>query len=55
MIKDNSWISIGATILPGVTIGEYSVIAAGSVVQKSIPDKVIAGGIPAKVIKDVTL
>ena len=55
IIKDNSWISIGATILPGVTIGEYSVIAAGSVVQKSIPDKVIAGGIPAKVIKDVTL
>lgn len=55
VIKDNSWVSIGVTLLPGVSIGEYSVVAAGSVVQKSIPDKVIAGGIPAKVIKDVEL
>lgn len=55
VIKDNSWVSIGVFVLPGVTIGEYSIIAAGSVVQKSIPDKVIAGGIPAKVIKDVEL
>jgi len=55
VIKDNSWVSIGVTVLPGVTIGNYSVIAAGSVVQKSIPDKVIAGGIPAKVIKNVEI
>ena len=55
IINDCAWVSIGVIILPGVTIGEYSVIAAGSVVQKSIPDKVIAGGIPAKVIKDVEL
>ena len=55
IINDCAWVSIGVMILPGVTIGEYSVIAAGSVVQKSIPDKVIAGGIPAKVIKDVEL
>ena len=55
IIKDCAWVSIGSIVLPGVTIGEYSVIAAGSVVQKDIPDKVIAGGIPAKVLKDVEL
>ena len=55
VIKDNSWISIGVTVLPGVSVGNYSVVAAGSVVQKNIPDRVIAGGIPAKVIKDVEL
>ena len=55
IIKNCAQLSIGTIVLPGVTIGEYSIIAAGSVVQKDIPDKVIAGGIPAKVIKDVEL
>ncbi|MFC2116438.1 acyltransferase [Bacteroidota bacterium] len=55
VIKDGAWISIGAMILPGVTIGENSVIAAGAVVTKDIPDRVIAGGIPAKVIKEIKL
>jgi acetyltransferase-like isoleucine patch superfamily enzyme len=51
IIKKNAWIGAGATILPGVTIGENSIIAAGAVVNKSIPDNAIAGGVPAKVIK----
>lgn len=55
VIKKGAWIGIGAMILPEVTIGEYSIIAAGSVVTKSIPDKVIAGGMPAKVIKEIDL
>ena len=55
IIKNNSWISIGSIVLPDVTVGKYNVIAAGSVVQRNIPDRVIAGGIPAKVIKDVVL
>jgi acetyltransferase-like isoleucine patch superfamily enzyme len=55
VIKKGAWIGIGAIILPGVTIGEYSVIAAGSVVSKSIPDRVIAGGMPAKVLKEIDL
>jgi len=55
VIKKGAWIGIGAMILPEVVIGEYSVIAAGSVVTKSIPDKVIVGGMPAKVIKDIDL
>jgi len=55
IIKKGAWLGIGAIILPGVTIGEYSVIAAGSVVSKSIPDRVIAGGMPAKVLKEIDL
>ena len=53
VIKKNAWIGAGATILPGVTIGENSIIAAGAVVNKNIPDNTIAGGIPAKVIKHI--
>lgn len=55
IIGNGAWISIGATLLPGCSVGDFSVIAAGSVVSKPIPEKVIAGGIPAKVIKDVIL
>ena len=54
-IKKGAWIGIGAMILPEVSIGEYSVVAAGSVVTKSIPDKVIVGGMPAKIIKEIDL
>lgn len=50
-IKRNAWIGAGATILPGVTVGENSVIAAGTVVTKDVPDNVIVAGIPAKVVK----
>ncbi len=54
-IKKGAWLGIGAMVLPEVTVGEYSVIAAGSVVNKSIPPKRIAGGIPAKVLKEIDL
>ncbi len=53
-IKKNAWIGANATILQGVTIGENSVVAAGAVVSKDVPDNVIVGGIPAKVIKSIT-
>jgi len=52
-IKKNVWIGANATILQGVTIGENSVVAAGSVVSKDVPDNVVTGGIPAKIIKNV--
>jgi acetyltransferase-like isoleucine patch superfamily enzyme len=52
-IKKNAWIGAGATILHGVTIGENSVVAAGSVVSKDVPDNVIVGGTPAKIIKEI--
>ncbi len=54
-IKKGAWIGIGVMILPDVVIGENSVIAAGSVVTKNIPDCVIAGGTPAKSIKEIDL
>jgi acetyltransferase-like isoleucine patch superfamily enzyme len=50
-IADNVWIGVNCIIMPGVEIGEGSIIAAGSVVVKSIPSMCIAGGNPAKVIK----
>ncbi|MBO9201980.1 MULTISPECIES: sugar O-acetyltransferase [Niastella] len=53
VIKRKAWIGVGSTILPGVTIGENSIVAAGSVVTKDVPDNVIVGGIPAKIIKSI--
>ncbi|MBQ9311643.1 MAG: galactoside O-acetyltransferase [Bacteroidales bacterium] len=52
-LKKNCWVGAGASILPGVTIGENSVIGAGSVVTKDVPDNCIAVGSPAKVIKHI--
>lgn len=52
-IKKNAWIGANATILPGVIIGENAVIAAGAVVSKDVPDNVVVGGIPAKIIKKI--
>lgn len=52
-IKRNAWIGASATILQGVTIGENSVVAAGSVVSKDVPDNTLVGGIPAKIIKTI--
>lgn len=50
-IKRGCWIGQNVVIMPGVTIGEFSIIGANSVVTKSIPDRCIAVGSPAKVIK----
>lgn len=52
-IDKNVWIGSNSTILPGVTIGENSVVAAGAVVTRDIPANVIAGGVPAKIIKSL--
>ncbi len=53
-IRRNVWIGAAATILPGVSVGENSIIA-GAVVSKDVPDNTIVGGIPAKVIKTIEL
>lgn len=50
-LEDNVWIGMGCIVLKGVTIGENSVIAAGSVVVNSIPANCLAGGNPAKILK----
>ena len=52
-IKKNAWIGAGATILPGVTIGENAIVAAGAVVSKDVPANTVVGGVPAKVIKTI--
>ncbi|AIK96628.1 sugar O-acetyltransferase [Candidatus Paracaedibacter acanthamoebae] len=52
-IKRKAWIGANATILPGVTIGENSIVAAGAVVSRDVPDNVIVGGVPAKIIKQI--
>ena len=52
IISDNVWIGMNATILKGVTIGENSVVAAGSVVTKSVAPNVVVAGNPAVVVKE---
>lgn len=52
-IRKNAWIGAGATILPGVTVGENAVVAAGAVVSKDVPANTIVGGIPARHIKNI--
>lgn len=52
-IEDNVWIGANVVILPGVTIGENSVIGAGSVVTKDIPANVVAFGTPCKVYREI--
>lgn len=55
VIKRNAWIGAGATILPGVTVGENSVVAAGAMVTKDVPANTVVAGIPAKVIKTLEI
>lgn len=54
LIKRNAWIGANASILPGVTIGENAVVAAGAVVSRDVPDHSIVGGVPAKLIKQIS-
>jgi acetyltransferase-like isoleucine patch superfamily enzyme len=53
ILKRGCWIGAYAIILPGVTVGENSVVGAGSIVTKSIPDRVVAVGNPAKVVRNI--
>ena len=52
-IGNKVWIGAGAIITKGVTIGDGSIVAAGAVVNKDVPEKVIVGGVPAKIIKSI--
>ena len=52
-IEDDVWIGANAVILPGVTIGEHCVVAAGAVVTKDVPPHSLVAGVPAKVIKSI--
>lgn len=50
-IGNDVWIGANATVLPGVTIGNHCVVAAGAVVTKDVPPYSLAGGVPAKILK----
>ena len=51
VIRRNAWIGAGATILPGVTVGENAVVAAGAVVSRDVPANAVVGGVPARLLK----
>lgn len=53
VIRRNAWIGAGAIILPGVTVGENAIVAAGAVVTKDVPDNAIVAGVPAKFIRNI--
>ena len=52
-IGSHVWIGSNATILPGVTIGDYAVVAAGAVVTRDVPAMTVVGGVPARVLKTI--
>ncbi len=52
-IETNVWIGSGATVLPGVTIGADSVVAAGSVVSRDVPPATLVAGVPARVVRRI--
>jgi maltose O-acetyltransferase len=54
VIADNVWLAAGVIVCPGVTIGENTVIGAGSVVIKDVPPRVLAAGNPCRVIRELT-
>jgi acetyltransferase-like isoleucine patch superfamily enzyme len=54
-IGNNVWISANVTVVPGVTIGDNAIIAAGAVVTKDVPENTVVGGVPAKLIKYIDI
>lgn len=53
VIDDDVWIGANAVVLPGVTIGKHSVVAAGAIVTKDVPPHSLVAGVPAKIIKSI--
>ena len=53
VIGDDIWIGANAVVLPGVNIGNHSVVAAGAVVTKNVPPHSLVAGVPAKIIKEI--
>lgn len=51
VIKENAWIGAGATILPGVTVGENAVVSADAIVTKDVPANTLVAGSPAKIMR----
>lgn len=55
VLEDEVWIGAGATLLPGVRVGQGSVVAAGAVVNRDVPPFTVVGGVPARVLKELDL
>ena len=55
VIRRKAWIGAGAIILPGVTVGENAIIAAGAVVTKDVPANTIVAGVPAKILRNINV
>lgn len=53
IVRHNAWIGASAMILPGVTVGENAIVAAGAVVTKDVPDNTIVAGVPAKILRKI--
>ena len=51
VLKEGSWVGANATVMPGVTIGRFAVVAAGALVLKDVPDGWVVGGVPARFLK----
>lgn len=52
-VKKGIWLGVNVTVVKGVTIGKNTLVAAGSMVTRSLPANVVAGGIPAKVLREI--
>jgi acetyltransferase-like isoleucine patch superfamily enzyme len=52
VIGERAWLGTRVVVLPGVTVGEDSIVAAGAVVVADVPPRAIVGGVPARVLKD---
>lgn len=53
VFKKGCYLGAGSIILPGVTVGEHAVVAAGAVVTRDVPPRVVVAGVPARVIKEL--
>ena len=54
VIGDKVWIGANATVLPGVTIGKGAIVAAGAVVHRDVPPFTVVGGVPARILRELT-
>jgi maltose O-acetyltransferase len=54
VVEDGCWIAARSTILPGVAIGQSSIVASGALVAEDVPSNVLVGGVPARLIKKLT-
>lgn len=55
VIENNVWLGAGVIVLPGITIGENAIVAAGAVVTKDVEKNSVVGGVPAKKVKNIDI